>query len=619
MTDQLQRTDRLEAATTQIADFGALSQHIDPLKLQTAVASLTGAEAGHVSGQTNSKVEPAPDGTWARFEATTAEGVKDFVPGLKHAVMDEGGAMLENAAISAAIGFGGKVILSETGALGRIASIGMGAYFAVSSLTPVVSAYKTGITTGDTKLAGRQLGDAMGGAVANLPVAVGSYWAGSRLGSGLMGLESMRGFAAWKESKLAPINESLSNVFSSGKTTPRSLGEGSGTAGHEELTVGQKRAMAPGHEGAKVGQTVTGPRPAVPPAEGEPLFSLQQQLALRLKRTLGETAGSVPATPGTLAESTTGALETLIGRIKGQKLSAAVGKIDAPPAPAQPGFEVVLSASGAETTAHIGFLQALEDKHVPVTSIIGASGGSLAATFYANGYSAAEMKTIFLSRDFRSPSASVLADCMHMMDPWNLWPYALDMKPWLQDLVKKYDLKPQPNLRIVAADSITHEPTVFEGTDYDLPTALAASTAATPAMGLKPVRYNGRTLVDGFYYHPIPAALAHQPPAIVSKIGFTTEPPSQVLSPWDFFMHMKEMLGSAENARKYPDPPGHIIAETGMRDVGMTTFGLSTDALQALIDHGYQAATARLEQPDAVAAIKSRVGTGDAPAPTAAK
>jgi hypothetical protein len=131
-------------------------------------------------------------------------------------------------------------------------------------------------------------------------------------------------------------------------------------------------------------------------------------------------------------------------------------------------------------------------------------------------------------------------------------------------------------------------------------------------MGLKPVIYNGRTLVDGFYYHPIPAALAHEPPAIVSKIGFTTKPPTEVLTPWDFFLHIKEMLSSAELAKDYPDPPGHIIATTGLPDVAMTAFGVSTDTLQKLIDHGYQATSARLEQPDAVAALRSREGAVEA-------
>jgi hypothetical protein len=99
----------------------------------------------------------------------------------------------------------------------------------------------------------------------------------------------------------------------------------------------------------------------------------------------------------------------------------------------------------------------------------------------------------------------------------------------------------------------------------------------------------------------------------VSKIGFTTKPPTEFLSPWDYLLHINEMLGSPENIKKYPDPPGHIIAHTGMPDVAMTTFGLPVETLEKLIDHGYQATTDRLNQPDAVAAIAARTSTASAP------
>ncbi len=334
--------------------------------------------------------------------------------------------------------------------------------------------------------------------------------------------------------------------------------------------------------------------------------SHQQQLAMRLKATVNEfdksaASGGEPTDP----------LAQLTAQIREEKLAVLSTKAGAPPV--ERGFDVVLGASGAETTAHIGFLQALEDKNVPVGKYVGASGGSLVATFAANGFKAAEIKDILLSDEFRNTRPSVMMDCMHVMDPWNLWPYAFDFKPWLKDVISRYDLKPQPNLRIVAADATTHAPVVFEGTDYDLATALAASTAATPAMGLKPVTYKGQTLIDGFYYHPIPAALGKDPPAIVSKIGFTTKFPSQLLSPFDYFMHVKEMMSAPEMAAKYPDPPGNIIATTGLPDVAMTAFGIPTATLQKLIDHGYKATTERLEQPDAVAALKSRAGAADAP------
>ncbi|MBX9567628.1 MAG: patatin-like phospholipase family protein [Candidatus Obscuribacterales bacterium] len=273
-----------------------------------------------------------------------------------------------------------------------------------------------------------------------------------------------------------------------------------------------------------------------------------------------------------------------------------------------PPFEVVLGASGVEAPAHIGFLRALEESRVPIGKIMGASGGALVATFYANGYKAADLNKILLSNEFRYPSASTLAKCFHLTDPWNLFPHTIDFKPFLQEVINKYDLKPQPNLRIVAADASTKKPFVFEGTNYDLATALAASTAAV-TIGMKPVSYNGRQLIDGVYYHPIPADLATAP-ALVSKIGFASKFPSQPLTPWDFVMHMREMMLSSYLNSKFPDPKGHIIAETGMKDLSTNSWGVGTETLNKLIEHGYDSTKLRLKQSDALDALKKRSGEG---------
>lgn len=251
----------------------------------------------------------------------------------------------------------------------------------------------------------------------------------------------------------------------------------------------------------------------------------------------------------------------------------------------------------------MGFLKAIEDNHVPVGRVTGVSGGSLVATLYANKYSAEQIEDILLSDDFRHPSLKMLAEIYHVTDPWNLFPYLMDFKPWLQDFVEKYNLKPQPNLRIVAADAKTHAPIIFEGTNYDLTTALTASTDATPALGLKPIEVNGRTAVDGFYYHPTPTALCKSP-SIASKIGFTNELPHEPLAPWDYFLHFKELAYYNELKGRYPDPPVHIIATTGLPDVAMGTFSISKRTVEKLVEHGYFVTMERLKQPDAVTVIQ---------------
>lgn len=298
-------------------------------------------------------------------------------------------------------------------------------------------------------------------------------------------------------------------------------------------------------------------------------------------------------------------------------------------------IDLVLGAGGVEGPAHIGVLRCLEERHVTNEQLMitGASVGALIGTFVANGYTSAQLKEIFLSESFRFPSWDVWQKCLHRPDPskwfmpfgfnidaWanytinNMWPWAIDFKPWLEAIIREYNLKPQPNLRLVAADFHTHKAVLFEGTDYNLLEGLAASTAAISGLGMRPVWQPsnhphhhtdgsgtcfGHLLIDGFYHHPIPADLCATRPAIVSKIGFASELPNERLSPLDLFSHLREMyLNKTLFNNAYPDPEGHIIIQAGMPDVASTNFGVSLRTLEALVEHGYKAACQRLADID---------------------
>ena len=307
--------------------------------------------------------------------------------------------------------------------------------------------------------------------------------------------------------------------------------------------------------------------------------------------------------------------------------------------PPKESIELVLGAGGVEGPAHIGVLRCLEERQVPISKITGASVGALIAAFIANGYDSKQLKEIFLSESFRYPGWDVWSQCLRSpsfsqfvppmtADPsaWAnyylniLWPWVIDFKPWIKAVVDEYGLKPQENLRMVAADLYTRKGFVFEGTDYDLVDGLAGSTAAISGLGMRPVWYpagephshgphecdgpNGHVLIDGFYYHPIPAALCETRPAIVSKIGFATQLPAERLSPWDYFMHLREMSLAPYFDTVYPDPTGHIIIESGLRNVASTNFGVSRRTLEELVEHGYRAACQRLDREDFLALCK---------------
>ncbi len=278
-------------------------------------------------------------------------------------------------------------------------------------------------------------------------------------------------------------------------------------------------------------------------------------------------------------------------------------------------YDLVLGAGGVQGPVHIGVRQCLEERHVRINKYYGASVGALIATFMANGYNSKQLREIFLSEGFRFPNWDITSKCLHTFNPlwfffpWsdtNAWvnraidmtPWAIDFKPWLQHVVNEFKLKPQPNLVLVAANAFnTETPVTFEGSDYDLVEGLAASTAAISGLGIRPVWHaeTKQLLIDGFYYHPIPAMLCEKR-AIVSKIGLATEMPRERLSPSDLFMHMREMMLAPYFNMKFPDPTGHIIIESGLSHVASTNFGVSVRTLEEMVEHGYKAACSKLDE-----------------------
>ncbi|GAB4485642.1 MAG: patatin-like phospholipase family protein [Raineya sp.] len=58
-------------------------------------------------------------------------------------------------------------------------------------------------------------------------------------------------------------------------------------------------------------------------------------------------------------------------------------------------FGLALSGGGARAIAHLGLLQYLEDKNIPIEVLSGASAGGLIASLWAKGYAAKEILAIF--------------------------------------------------------------------------------------------------------------------------------------------------------------------------------------------------------------------------------
>lgn len=147
---------------------------------------------------------------------------------------------------------------------------------------------------------------------------------------------------------------------------------------------------------------------------------------------------------------------------------------------------IALSGGGARGFAHLGALEALEERGLKPEIISGTSAGSLAGAFYADGYSPREIYNIFQTVKFRNIATTTLPQD------------GFFKSTGIQVLLEKYlrarkfeDLKIP--LRVVASDIEEGEACYFE--KGDLIPAVAASCCVP--LVFSPVEIDGHHYVDG--------------------------------------------------------------------------------------------------------------------------
>lgn len=261
-------------------------------------------------------------------------------------------------------------------------------------------------------------------------------------------------------------------------------------------------------------------------------------------------------------------------------------------------LELVLGAGGVKGYAHIGVLQAIEKCNVRIGHTTGVSIGSLIAAFYKNGYSAAEIERIFRVENFMGEGAKTLTRWRQALSPLAMQRVSLtNLAPIFQKAIRKYKLLPQDDLTIVAYNVSTMSPLRFTGRDYNLATALAASCAVPFVM--QPVcnvvkeksQTQAQWLIDGFMHHTHPSSFCGGP-AIISKLGFASSLPSELVPFGQVLLHLGEMLNAPLLNWLFCDPQEgqHIVIDSGMTDVGALSFGSSEQKCKQMINHGRQQA-----------------------------
>lgn len=290
--------------------------------------------------------------------------------------------------------------------------------------------------------------------------------------------------------------------------------------------------------------------------------------------------------------------------------------------------EVVLGGGAYRGFSHCGLLQAIEELKINTGMITGVSIGSLIATLYTNGYSPEQIEEIFASELTEVPTPSLVRSLLIPAPVGRLFGGTtggglIDLPGLFSHLIEKYDLKPQPNLRIVAYNVFKREPVVFEGTDYDLLTAVSASCAVPllmrPVWFGQPNIINKLTtvaaswlglseegvLVDGGVHHPCPGDFC-KGTAIIGKLGFATALPRRWLSSTDLIFHALEMMATPVLGWYFNDPKDHVVIDIGLPDVACMSFGLPRSKCRQMVTHAYEVSLEALHSAIESGAVKTK-------------
>lgn len=175
----------------------------------------------------------------------------------------------------------------------------------------------------------------------------------------------------------------------------------------------------------------------------------------------------------------------------------------------QPTFAIAFGGGGARGLAHIHVIEMLDELGIRPVAIAGSSIGAIMGAGMAAGIS---------GKDIRAHCRNVLGNPVEVINRiWKTRPASLGeameaglrisqfnveriLKVFLPQAVPEHFQRLEIPLKVTATDFYGHELVVLE--EGDLLSALAAS-AAIPAV-FRPVRRDGRLLIDGGIYNPVP-------------------------------------------------------------------------------------------------------------------
>ncbi|MDR2083561.1 MAG: patatin-like phospholipase family protein [Bacteroidales bacterium] len=287
----------------------------------------------------------------------------------------------------------------------------------------------------------------------------------------------------------------------------------------------------------------------------------------------------------------------------------------------RPTVGVVLSGGGAKGFAHVGVLQVLVEKGIPIDYICGTSMGSLVGGLYAAGYSPDSIKHILEHADWKilmndkAPRDYITYDSREDNDKYLLGlSFARRMKPDLPGgLIKGQNLMMLLNeylapvlnmsdfndLKIpyfcVASDIIAGKDVILDS-GY-LPEAIRASIAVPTVFA--PVRIDEMLLIDGGFYNNFPTKeLKDKGVDIIIgvNVGFEAFSTDKLQS----VVHVASQLLWINNVKRNIESKKYcnVLIEPDLEGFSSTSF----TNVETIIQIGKNAALASSQQIDSLAA-----------------
>ncbi|MER9326946.1 patatin-like phospholipase family protein [Mesorhizobium sp. M0488] len=253
-----------------------------------------------------------------------------------------------------------------------------------------------------------------------------------------------------------------------------------------------------------------------------------------------------------------------------------------------PSFGIAFGGGGARGLAHIHVIEALDELGIRPVAIAGSSIGAIMGAGMASGMTGKDIhdyarsilgrRAEVASRMWRARPGTI-AEAMQGGIRLSQFNVERILKAFLPDAIPETFAELKIPLKVTATDYFGHKLAVLE--DGDLHSALAAS-AAIPAV-FRPVTRDGRLLIDGGMYNPVPFDLIENDADIiiaVDVVGAPEEVDRKRPTSVDLMFGATQLMMQSITAHKLKQCPPDILVRPSVSKYRVLDF-LKIDALMS--------------------------------------